>query len=223
MATELYYTPLFQDSALKGYWRLENANDSSPSGYNLTAVNTPTVTTGLFGNAYTFQGASSQYMTIANASCPDLEISGDQTWICWYKKTSGSDHSVIGKTLGSDPTNKKKRIYINNTNNPTFNMAGVTDLVSTESISNGSWYMLAGIYDRTNTTIKIWVNAVKTEQTKSAAATATGAPFAIGRDGDYSNYANGIIDEVMIFNRALTDDEITRYYNGSLVSMGFIM
>lgn len=225
MANELFYTPFINDTSLKGYWRLESDfHDSSASGYDLTGNNTPTDVTGYFGNGKQFASASSESATIASASCADLEIAGSQTWMCWYKKTSGTDHAILGKS-DSTPT-KLKRIYSNNLNNVSFTLTGLTtntSVTSSNAIANGAWSFICGIYDSTNSLLKIWIDGTKTEVTASGSATATGGQFALARDGDYSNYANGIIDEVAIFNRALSDDEVTRYYNGTLVSMGFIL
>lgn len=209
-------TSLKADSNLKGYWRLEsNYTDSSASAYTLTGNNTPTDVTGKWGNAKQFASASSQSATIASASAPNLEISGSQTWSCWYKKTSGTDHPIMSKS-DATPTNLK-RIYSDSSNKIVFTLTGIsTNVTSSNAIADGVWSHICGVYDTTNTKLKIWVDGVKTEVTATGTANATGGQFALGRDGDYASYANGVIDDAAIFDRALTDEEVQILYNNEL-------
>ena len=209
---------LKNDSNLKGYWRLENNyTDSSASAYNLTGNNTPTDVTGKWGNAKQFASASSQSATIASASAPNLEISGSQSWSCWYKKTSGTDHAIMGKS-DATPTNQK-RLYTDISNKVVFLLSGLTtntQVVSSNAIADGVWSHICGVYDSANSKLKIWVDGVKTEVTASGSTTNTGGQFALGREGDFTNYANGVIDDAAVFDRALTDDEVTILFNNEL-------
>jgi len=41
---------------------------------------------------------------------------------------------------------------------------------------------------------------------------AKGYNFAIGRPGDYAAYTNGLLDDLRIYNRALSPDEVKRLY-----------
>ena len=99
MALEIINSPLYLDANMQGYWRLEaNGNDSSANGYNLAGT-APTHTTGKFGNGADFESASSQYISIANASCPNLAITGSRTLSAWIKVESitASNQGIISK------------------------------------------------------------------------------------------------------------------------------
>jgi hypothetical protein len=94
------------------------------------------------------------------------------------------------------------------------------DLKSAKNISAGDWYHIAATYDRT--TLKIYINGVL-DNSVNAQYTPyqNNYQLVIGRAcwGDPCLFKpsnpsfNGIIDEVRIFNRALSDSEIQAEYD----------
>lgn len=226
MANELFYTPLFQDTALKGYWRLEsNANDSSTSAYNLTQNNTPTYVTGQFGNAMHLIIASSQSASIADASCPNLEISGSQTWGAWIKPTALSQQSIMVKCPAGAANYSAMQIIDGSGHIQVFH-SGVGNFSTTGVVTAGAWNFVVMRFDASADTLDCFINNVKESLGGcTGTVTDTNGDFAIGKFGAFATpyYFGGDIDEAWIFSRALSDDEITRYYNGTLVSMGFIL
>lgn len=77
----------------------------------------------------------------------------------------------------------------------------------------GVWTHLAAAYD--GTSVKFYKDGVLI---KTAAQSVNGAgdaqPFSIGRNGELANYYfKGVIDQVRIYNRALSIDEIRRHYD----------
>lgn len=211
---ELSSLALFSDSALKGYWKLEDANDSSSSGYNLTNNNSVTFPAGRFNNGGNFVKASSQSLTIANASCPNLEITGSCTWMAWIKPAtvSGADFHIMAKDKAASSV--FRQFYISSSA-PLFQCSGLTTnsfVQSSVTLSVGSWYLVVGIYDSANSKLKVWVNNTKTEVTASGSMTASDQPFCIGKN-NANAYFDGIIDDVAVFNRALTDAEVTTLYS----------
>lgn len=76
----------------------------------------------------------------------------------------------------------------------------------------GVWVHVAGRYDSSTEKMSIWVNNIKTETACSGTGFQTSEQLYIG--GGRAGYPwHGHIDEVMIFNVALTDDEVTALYN----------
>jgi hypothetical protein len=76
--------------------------------------------------------------------------------------------------------------------------------------SVGIWYYVVGVADGTK--MRIYVNGVQGNKTASVGALANDMRYLeIGRLVD-TNYFNGIIDEVAIYNRALTEREIKEHY-----------
>ena len=91
---------LLNDANLQGYWRLESdGSDESSNGYDLTNSGASFVT-GKFGNGVDLELTESDYLYIVDASCPNLEISGSQTWSAWVKAESSvppGRYAIISK------------------------------------------------------------------------------------------------------------------------------
>lgn len=192
-----------------------SALDSTYNNYTVTAgTSVPTQADGQVGSAVDFEASNSQFMSIADASSPNLEISQDQTWFAWIKPEVMPQNGkrVMGKRL-----NGKKSILFS-ASAPRYELAGLTTneaVTSTESLSAGNWYNIVGVYNSTESKIKVYVNKIKTEVTASGSATDTNDIFSIAAEGSNGQYFDGIIDEVYITNDAKTDGWIETYYNNT--------
>lgn len=224
-AKELNTTILKNSSNLKAYYRLENGSlttDSSSSGYTLTNYNTVADATGMFGGAGDFESGSSQYLSVADASCPDLEISGSQTWMCWVKPESVSANM---HPMGKSPSNASnyRRLFVTSAGAAGFTITGLTTntAVTTANgiITAGNWYHLCGVYDATAQKLSIYVNGAATTVTASGSAPDTNGDFSIGRLGTWTGgeYFDGLIDDAAIFSSALSPDSIKELYEGRTV------
>jgi hypothetical protein len=212
-ATEFYLSDLFNDANLQGYWRLESdGTDSSSNGYTLTGT-APTFTTGKFGNGGDFESGSSQYLSIADASCPNLEISGSRTVSLWFKPESISLQVLFAKVAGT----AGMQIFFDTTY-VQFYVDGLTtnEFVNyTQGLIAGNWYHIVGRYDSVAGELSIFINGNKTTVSASGSSTDSNGVFYIGRN-DAGNYADGIIDDVAILDRALTDAEVISLYGSGL-------
>jgi len=81
------------------------------------------------------------------------------------------------------------------------------------AIQNGNWYHVAVVYDKS--TIMVYVNGVYLGSAfwGGDMIMTPGAFSRIGTEGAY--YFNGIIDEMMLFTRALGPSEIALLYQGA--------
>ncbi len=206
---------------MQGYWRLESdGTDSSANGYTLTTTSAPSYVSAQFGNGADFELGSSNFLSIANASCANLEIAQNKTYMCWIKPESipGTNMYVMAKSDASITSLTGLRINAT-TGVPTFISSGLTpnELAADSGLSAGTWYFLAGVHDYTNSLLKIWVNGTKKQVSVSGTSTDTNGDFAIGRLGAYAGatvyYFDGIVDDAAVFNRALTDAEVTAIYS----------
>jgi len=230
-AVPISETTFIDDANLQGYWGQEsNGGDSGPNGYTLTETGSPIHSAGKFGNGVTFVQAS-KYQSIADASCPNLEMSGSFTVSVWAKPTNTAGSWATGYMLSKRLFTPDRGYYLALSGgvNPIFYAAGLTtnvQVVSTGAVANGNWYHIVGVYDSVNTKLKIFLDSVKTEVTASGAITDSNSIFYIGLNSN--NTAEGFdgeIDDVAVFNRALTDAEVLSIYNGSAAkaTSGFFM
>lgn len=91
---------------------------------------------------------------------------------------------------------------------------------STTKITADMWYQVTGIYDGINNTISIFVNG-QLENTKTVPKISLYNPSGdyyptigaySGISDNHRNYLNGIIDDLRIYNRALSAEEIKALY-----------
>ncbi|MEM3893579.1 MAG: LamG domain-containing protein [Thermofilum sp.] len=86
-----------------------------------------------------------------------------------------------------------------------------------------AWYHFVGVRD--GDTIKIYVNGVLRKSTSGVVGSVNNTlDVIIGNRGDLQTPFNGIIDDVRIYNRALSDDEIRAIYErGALIRDGLVL
>jgi hypothetical protein len=96
---------------------------------------------------------------------------------------------------------------------------GLTQRYSTTARSLSTWYHVAGVYDATAGTLSTYVNGVLDNGILNGAIPAAQFNQAVNvnigrRTGGF--YFNGLIDEVRIYNRALSSAEIQTDMNTPL-------
>jgi len=164
---------------------------------------------------------STQYASIADESQTGLDLStGDFTIEFWVKfdslPGSGLQEWAVSKWYDGSSTNYRFGIQDDGT---VYFSAG-DDLVSTTTLSTGSWYHLAFVWDD-NSSMTIYIDGSfnKTKETTTTRNNNNAAPFVIG--ADYNNgiagYIDGKIDEVRVWNDVRTVTEISTNYKKELV------
>jgi hypothetical protein len=221
---ELNSSPLLAalSANLKGYWRLENnLDDSSGSGYNLTNSGSVNNASGKFGQCREFTSASSHYATITD--CPNLRVNGDHSFCGWIYP---HEVTTIGRFWGlTDSATTNYSIFYVQNGKIGFQLSN-SDTTSDESIitiTANQWYFIAGIFNVTAGYKDIYVNDHCTRlpivtQTHNGGSGA----FSIGRAGAYtSQYYDGLVDDVMFFNTALSPSQIHEIYTqrGGMVGL----
>jgi len=205
------------DSTLATYKLNGNADDDSGNGYNGTASNV-TYAAGKFDKAAVFNGSSSFLDT--NYTLPALSTYSISAWF----KTSATnsqqfvlaDFNSVGSgfsvrfTLGFTAGNK----WYFSLGNGTQNWSDYT--INALPYRDGNWHNIVTVWN--GTSVKLYANGNTTpivDLTSSfAAGTAGTNSLVMGRAGDYSgNYWNGSIDQVRIFDRALSSGEAAQLYN----------
>jgi len=188
----------------------------------------------VFGARYTAEGkhggacslsGSQEHVTVPNSA--SLEIRTQLTVAVWIKLGSlgpggyGNEHGYIvnkGDDLWWNPT---FCLGYAKSGEPLFHVCNATDpqngggrsAVGVEKLKPGAWVHLAGVYD--GAAVKLYVNGrlAKTEPYRGLLR-ADKAPVHLGGGKlfgtDWGNHftVHGVLDDVMIFNRALTAREV---------------
>jgi hypothetical protein len=215
-------------NGLVGWWPFNgNANDESGNGNN-GLVNGATLTNDRFGNgnmAYEFDGVND----IINSTLTN-SLQGNWSISFWYKSTNSNSNfqgqNVIG--LGSDMYGWGGAGFqisgqIIPGQCPTFNYLNEMYLIDASQECGGN-FLNGGIYSN-NT----WYNVIIVKTNSNYDLIINNTPIAsnilldididqiIFGNRDISfQYFNGHIDDIGIWNRALTQQEITNLYNASL-------
>lgn len=186
-------------------------------------------TVGIIGGAITFNG-SDDYVDTNNAF--NTVLNSNFTTIIWFNATDLPEDAVHGGLFGNNGNDRKFYLKINTDGKLTVlyqvsSEEGYNLFTTNDAVTNGAdgWNQLACIVesiDVSTTRITIYLNGVSIGTKTSSSTTmanwnSTENHFIgmVGSDGEVAGGwpFNGIIDNVMIFNKALSADEIALLYN----------
>jgi hypothetical protein len=100
------------------------------------------------------------------------------------------------------------------TNRPSINVhtTAEIDIRGTAVLSTTAWTHLAATYD--GVTLRLYVNGTQVAtRAMTAAMRTTTSPLRIGGNAIWSEWFNGLIDEVRVYNRALTAADVVTDMN----------
>ena len=195
--------------------------DLSGNGNTGTIVGAAWTTAAKYGKALSFNGTTS-YVDLGNPA--SLQFTGSMTWSAWTNATGtpSDDGQIIAK---SDNASGWQLKTSPDTGSQTFGIAvsgtGAprTQRYSSTVRSLNTWYHVAGVYNASARTLDIYVNGVLNNGvlvgTIPSLQVSPNVNVNIGRRTG-GLYFNGIIDEVRIYNRALTQAEIQADMNTPL-------
>ncbi|MBI4018552.1 MAG: LamG domain-containing protein [Candidatus Aenigmarchaeota archaeon] len=194
------------------------ASDISGTGNNGLLVNGTSWAAGRQGNAVQFDGVNDA-VAVAHSASLDFEITDKFSVAAWAKV---NDISSSGFPL-YEKGGAYKGIYIHLRSSVTID-AVITERVSQRAFWRGpagvdmtAWNHYAFTYDGSQSVngIKVYVNGAGifpsyTENTLSGSIKNTRDALVGASDSPY--YANGAIDEVRVYNRVLSQEEVNALY-----------
>ncbi|MFN5182968.1 MAG: LamG-like jellyroll fold domain-containing protein [Bacteroidota bacterium] len=212
-------------NGLVGWWPFNgNANDESGNGNNGT-VNGATLTTDRFGNsntAYSFDGINDYINFNSNST---FNLVNDITISCWSQSLNSSSNQAQLVWFGdAQPAKDPYSIAISSSNLFYFRKdvstgSTILQLNSTTSL-NTNYFHIIGTYNVSANKMKIYINGLLQDSINVNFSTNYATQnmflnFASANNGT-EQFFKGNLDDIGIWNRALTQQEITNLYNGNI-------
>jgi hypothetical protein len=206
---------------LTGYWKFDEGagttiGDSSGHGNTGTLISAPTWTSGKLGGALNFNG-SSAYVNLGNPS--SLSTSGSVTVSAWVNLANTSGIKTIAGRWGLPSSQHSYKIasiggkfYMDVSGSG----SGDNYLQTNTTLAVGRWYHVVGVYTAgVSPTLNVYVNGVLDNGVMTGSVPSSlyvgSSAVEIGRDS--TNLFNGSIDDVRVYNRALSAAEVQALYN----------
>ena len=216
----------FEDIA--GLWLFDEgegavATDSSQNENNGT-IHGATWVDGRFGNALQFDGTSN-WIEVPHADSLGFPAGTSFSITLHYKGTRVGG-SLVGKNyedttqqlpwylIWNGGSGNTISLYLRNSSSANSRING------TINVSDDEWHFIAAVADADSGMISLWVDG---EMDLEGALNTTGGygtsegVFHIGRHAN--RYTTGIIDEVALFNVALSEDDLQSIMNDGLVNL----
>ena len=207
----------FPKTGLISYYKLDgNSNDAH--GSNNGTDTSMSYSAGKINNAGSFNGSSS-YINLPSDISKIFEGTKNYTLSFWIKSSRQSDSDFIFNSITSTSSQYNYRnlmVFYNNNKIQIgrYDNSSADVVVPTSSFTIGTWYYITITYD--GSYLKVYVNGSYDNQVASTKSASSGGYANIGsliQGGLRQTYYSGLIDEVGIWSRALTSDEITKLYN----------
>jgi len=206
-----------------GYWSFDGTyDDSSGNGNSGTSKGNAHFVTGYLGSTLSLDG-DGDYVTVPDSST--LRLSGAFTISAWVKLNSltpeGNTLRILEK--GTSPGQKYWMFYSETTKQFGFGFINSADDIQLRTVKTNwkpdQWYHIVGTYNpySSSNNMKIFVNgAMDNQATETGKPSVNYKPLVIGaRSGLDWEFWPGDIDEVRIYNKALTASDVSNLYESA--------
>jgi hypothetical protein len=204
------------DPNLVGWWKLDEGTGSTVidwSGHgNFGRINgDPQGVAGYDGDALEFDGRG-DYVNCGNS--PSLTITGDITFMCWIKVAAFSKtwETILAK--GDDSYRMSRGPGTGDSIHFGCNGPSGGNLNATTIVTDDTWHHAALMYNGTTQIIYI-DGAEDARQASTGSINVSSYDFCIGENLDATGrHLTGLVDDVRIYNRALSLEEIQQAMRG---------
>jgi hypothetical protein len=201
------------------HWKLDEASGTtavdSEGGHDGTLINGPVWTLGQIDGALGFDG-NNDHVVVADA--PSLDISNKITLSAWVKPGKTDTQYVIRKAQYSSTDGYELSLSSTGKSFFRLNQASSGDTYRIDSTSlypndGVSWMHIAGTYD--GAVLRLYINGVEEASLNAIVGIGTNATdLSIGAQADGSGVIEGAIDDVKLFQDALTAEEVAALASG---------
>lgn len=224
-STEVYK----DDDSLVGFWAMEEASgtryDQSVSLNHLTDNNTVSQSADQKEGTYSadFESGNNEYLNITDANQSGLALSGEFTICMWIKAESVAASQVLAAKYVTSGDQRSYMAWLILSGGSVYPRLNVSSNGSTYSavqadtpVSAGTWVHLAFVYDGSELIIYRDAESDCTPTSFSSAVFDSTSEFRLGRHPENTWPYDGLMDEVLVFNRALTATQINDIYTNGI-------
>jgi len=212
---------------LVGHWSLnegigttadDNSDNNNIGTLQPSCPNCPLWATGKFSTALQFDGVD-DYVDIGTGFTDTIEGSGAIT--AWVYRTGNTGGIFARSTGGGWPDERLVVFFRSDTNEWGWSLSGGAGVQNPQwgisTFPADRWVHFSLVWD--GSSVKTYLDGNKfDDRAQSEVPEVTGVKTRIGwTEGLAGQIFNGIIDEVYIYNRALSDSEITQLYSGLVI------
>ena len=222
------------------YWKFDETSGSSfedcvdGNDAGCSGGNCPSFETGIVGGALDFDGTS-EYVTVPDDNSLDWGNSDSFTIELWAKFTNCNTKNkvMIGRDdrpkpgvhwwLGGHSGTKKAIFVMYSDDYPPDDGASVQ---GTTTINDNVWHHIVATRNASANTISIYVDGDWEGTTSHTYVGGFGATTTLGigymaYSGTPDYYYDGLLDEIALYSRVLTDTEIEQHYDNGLLGLGY--
>jgi hypothetical protein len=207
---------------LIGHWPLNgNANDISGNGYNGTPFNL-TYTAGKVGQAGNFNGTSSYIIRNSADGFPTGNVTATISAWVYFRSFTSTWQGIAGWGIRTTGRRLMISTFAGRFSMNTWGSLDVNDIItdSADVLSTGRWYHLTGtIQDKR---IKLYIDGIlKKDQTLTGTPNIAAQDITIGSIDSPGRYSDALINDVRIYDYALTDMEIQELTRAKILHYTF--
>ncbi len=222
------------NKGLVGYWNFNEgsgstAHDSSVNGnigtLQTTATALPSWTSGKFSNALSFDGTTNNLLVPAAASITLGKV--DFSYSLWMRTSTQSFATISAWRKNDSSATTIQGLFTINRGTAIPGDLGFetwawstvsTRASSTVAMNDNKWHNAVAVYTSSDDTVRFYVDGVLNDtKTQAGAAIDTSSPFAltIGSNTVSTQFFPGSIDDVRLYNRALSASEVAALYRST--------
>jgi len=217
---------IIPDRNCSGLWHLNEENgitalDGSGNGYNGTVIGGANWTAGKFGASLLFDGID-DYVDVENSSSLDVSLNDSFTVTAWINTSNSTNQSIVargwfgatthGYAIVMDEENPHKVTVLVGDN------ATESRIESTTSVDDGKWHHIGLVRDTLADKIILYVDGIQegniTDNTTDNISITDSLYLGSSWNGtSFTDWFEGRIDEVAVWNRTLSSGEIGNQMN----------
>ncbi len=215
---------------LTSWWNLNEGSGTTASdsiGSNTGTITNATWTTdGIISNALSFDGMSDS-VDIVDDDTLDFGVN-DFSIMLWAKHSTVDAYAWFDALIAKMPDSTGFQVAMTGSSFPVGSRNKITVRIgkgtgkfivtSTNEYNDDNWHHIAVVFDR-DAYMTLYIDGVQEAQTDISGTIAdlqNDGPVQIGASNSTNQSWNGLIDEVRIYNRALSPTEIVGSFNGDL-------